>query len=183
MTSLRIPATFDVADLTHHDLEKKDAELRALAKGGDMTPLVRNLREEAERLSGLSLDRGVQEAGISANLADRAADVIEEYEAREILADRAHKVMTAEIEKLQRNLRHWREECGKLHARVTSLINQRDDGLDKLQAMEKERSSPEYDPTTTPFDEPFRHAPTEEDLRKRGVPENILAVFKKGGVI
>ena len=36
--SLRIPATFDVADLTHPD-EKKDAELRALAKGGDMTPL------------------------------------------------------------------------------------------------------------------------------------------------
>ena len=26
-------------DLTHPDLEKKDAELRALAKGGDMTPL------------------------------------------------------------------------------------------------------------------------------------------------
>lgn len=23
-----------------------------------------------------------------------------------------------EIEKLRRNLRHWREECGKLHARV-----------------------------------------------------------------
>ncbi|WP_454813801.1 DUF6197 family protein [Labrys neptuniae] len=27
------------SDLTHPDLEKKDAELRALAKGGDMTPL------------------------------------------------------------------------------------------------------------------------------------------------
>ena len=36
--SPRIPATFDVADLTHPDLEK-DAELRALAKGEDMTPL------------------------------------------------------------------------------------------------------------------------------------------------
>lgn len=78
--------------------------------------LVRTLREEAQRLSGLSMDRGVQEAGISANLADRAADVIEEYAAKEVLADRAHKAMTAEIEKLQRNMRHWREECGKLHA-------------------------------------------------------------------
>lgn len=84
-----------------------------------MSDLVRNLREEADRLSGLSLDCGVQEAGISANLADRAADVIEEYQAKEVLADRAHKAMTAEIEKFQRSLRHWREECGKLHARHT----------------------------------------------------------------
>lgn len=148
-----------------------------------MRDLVRNLREEAERLSGLAMDRGVQEAGISANLADRAADVIEEYQAKEILADRAHKTMTAEIEKFQRNLRHWREECGKLHARVTLLIEQRDNAVDKLQAMEKRFSGEEYDPMTKPFDEPFRHAPTEDDLRQRGVPENVLAIFKKGGVI
>lgn len=92
-----------------------------------MNDLIRNLREEALRLSGLSLDRGVQEAGISANLADRAADVIEEYAAKEILADRAHKVMTEEIEKLQRNLRHWREECGKLHAQLTIAKDQRNE--------------------------------------------------------
>lgn len=40
--------------------------------------LIKQLREEAERLSAHSLDRGVQEAGIAANLAERAADTIEE---------------------------------------------------------------------------------------------------------
>lgn len=50
---------------------------------------------------------------------DRRGAVIEELEARAVLADRAHKAITAEIEKLQTNLRHWREECGKLHAKVT----------------------------------------------------------------
>lgn len=83
-----------------------------------MNDLVRNLREEAQRLSGFSIDRGSVDAGISANLADRAADVIEEFGAKEIFWDRTHKTMTAEIEKFQRNLRHWREECGKLHAQL-----------------------------------------------------------------
>jgi broad specificity phosphatase PhoE len=40
--------------------------------------LIKQLREEAERLSARSLDRGIQEAGIAANLAERAADTIEE---------------------------------------------------------------------------------------------------------
>lgn len=39
--------------------------------------LIKQLREEAERLSAHSLDRGVQEAGIAANLAEKAADALE----------------------------------------------------------------------------------------------------------
>jgi Ni,Fe-hydrogenase I small subunit len=56
-------------------------------RSGDETmnaELVKQLREEAERLSGHSLDRGVQEAGIAANLANRAADFIESMEAKQV---------------------------------------------------------------------------------------------------
>jgi len=38
--------------------------------------LVERLREESERLSGRSLDRGCQDSGIAANLAENAADEI-----------------------------------------------------------------------------------------------------------
>lgn len=43
--------------------------------------LIKHLREEAERLSAHSLDRGAQEAGIAANLASQAADALEQMEA------------------------------------------------------------------------------------------------------
>lgn len=40
--------------------------------------LVKELRDEAARLIGYGVDRGSQEATISGNLANRAADTIEE---------------------------------------------------------------------------------------------------------
>lgn len=65
--------------LTPHDV---DVILRLLAQpsseeGGKDAELVRELRDEAMRLSGRSLDRGCVDSGIASNLADRAADRIE----------------------------------------------------------------------------------------------------------
>lgn len=42
--------------------------------------VVADLREEAQRLSGRSIDRGCVDSGIAANLAERAADLIERVE-------------------------------------------------------------------------------------------------------
>jgi len=43
--------------------------------------LVERLRDESERLSGRSLDRGCVDSGIAANLADEAIDYVEKLEA------------------------------------------------------------------------------------------------------
>lgn len=46
-----------------------------------MADIVDELRNEANRLSGRSLDRGCVDSGIAANLADKAADEIERLRA------------------------------------------------------------------------------------------------------
>ena len=51
-----------------------------------MKTLVERLREESERLSGRSLDRGCQDSGIAANLAEEARDYIEKL-ARRVFVD------------------------------------------------------------------------------------------------
>lgn len=41
-----------------------------------------------------------------------------DYEAREVIAQGRERAINQELSEARINLRHWREECGKLHARL-----------------------------------------------------------------
>ncbi len=51
--------------------------------------------------------------------------VVEVMQASEVLWRQTDRALRDEIARHQRNVRHWREECGKLHAQVQMAKDQR----------------------------------------------------------
>lgn len=61
----------------------------------------------------------------------------------------------SQIDDLQRNLRHWRDECGKLHSQIAALRSARSLALDALAQFAKEENWTQgrrFDPNSARFD-------------------------------
>lgn len=105
----------------------------------DKSDVAGRLRDESARLSGHSLDRGIVDAGIAANLADEAADEIDRLTAALASEREARQKAEARIAKLETRLeidRIFRLVDGEMVPEIVPA-NKRDEMIDGIECRDE----------------------------------------------